>query len=88
MRSSQKRHRKDSSASDKSSSDDRWSPPVDKKKRKLKQSDIIDDTSESDEISIIENPPVTPKRSPGQTSLTRLGKECKTQGKDEDLGRN
>ena len=81
-KSSQKRHRKGSSTSEKSSSsNDLWSPAD---RKKLKRSRIPDDSSDSDELSIIENPP--PKKSPASTSLGGHGKDDKSQSKDEDLG--
>jgi hypothetical protein len=81
-KSSQKRHRKDSSASDKSSSShDKWLPT---ERKKLKRSSFRDSSSDSDDIAIIENP--TPKKSPASTSLGCLGRDGKTQNKEEDLG--
>lgn len=80
-KSSQKRHRKDSSASDKSSSShDKWLPT---ERKKLKRSSFRDSSSDSDDIAIIENP--TPKKSPASTSLGCLGRDGKTQNKEEDL---
>ena len=79
---SQKRHRKDSSASDKSSSSNEIWEPVSGRK-KLKRSNLPD-SSDSDELSVIEDP--TPMKSPAaRTLLGHLGKDEKTENKGEDL---
>ena len=52
----------------------------------MKRSSVQSDSSDSDEISIIEE--FTPKKSPGRTSFARFGKNGKTQKKNEDLGIN
>lgn len=81
LNSSQKRHRRNSSASDKSSSNDRLSL-VDKKKRKRLNCSL--ESSDSDEISIIENP--TPTKSPNALSGHVGVRDDNAQGKGANLG--